>query len=197
MMNDDNLKNQTLADRLRAVALTGGVSGGIMGGATGLLSHGNLKKLPLDALKAALLGGTTAAGAVGVGEAVLGEPEREETNVYTKRGGTGGAAIGALAGLLGTIALSGKLPLGKLGTMGKPVQDMLNVKNPLLARYKRALQSKDLGTKSLAAAGGIAVPAVAGGYFGADEGMGLDILQTEMEAARAKRRKEQMLAGMR
>jgi len=179
--------------RYGKVAATGGATGTAIGGISSLLSSADPKKALRAALLGGLIGGTGAPATQIAGDAILGDPETGEKNPNTRRGLAGGATLGALAGLMGTAAMSKGLPLSKLGSLG----DKLGSSSPLLAKLKAMLNSQ---SKAKVAAGvglgGLAGAGV-GAHFGADEGMGLDTLENEIQAAQDRRAKKKMLAGVR
>lgn len=177
------------------MAAAGGLTGGLTGGIGSLLTSGDPKKALRSALLGAGIGSVGAPAAQAVGDSILGEPADGEKNPNTRRGGLGGAAIGAIAGLAGTAALSGKLPLARLGSFGdKAAAAISSMDNPLLLKLKKLLTS-DSG---LAQAGGLAAGTLAGTaagtHFGADEGMGLDTIQNELADLKDRRAKRKMLA---
>lgn len=188
-------KKTTSKERIARAGLSGALTGGVFGGISSLMSGQGKAKAIKDALLGAALGGTTAGGAIAGGEALLGEPDEGETNVYTKRGAAGGAAIGALGGLGAAALLRPQLAMAlrKYGSLGEKAGQSLKVSNPILKDIQSMLGSQDPAKRALAYGGLIAGPAAGGAFFGADEGMGLDVLETEMQSRAKKKQREQML----
>lgn len=155
--------------------LSGATSGAAVGLGTSLLTGANYKQALRNAALSALVGGGISGTGVGIGTAIHGEPGRNETSPYTKRGSLGGGVAGALGGGVLSAALAGEhmaVP-SKMPILGKLVG-----KNRLVAALLGSL------------AGG-----AGGAYMGADEGMQLDFFKNEMDAMRRKRRAEGLANG--
>jgi len=161
-------------ESVRDAALSGGLSGTILGAGSSLIANGLNAKLALRrAAMGALAGGGLAGGGVAIGNQILGEPKKRETNPYTRRGTVGGAIAGAGAGTLMGAALANdyiNLPK-KLEPVGKYIRG----RHPLIGALLGGLVGTGIGA-----------------YKIGDEGMQVDIIQREVEAARRRRRKEQL-----
>ena len=173
-----------ILDTALKAALSGAAFGAPLGVAGKLWSGG--KKMS-DMLRAALVGGGLGAGVSGgtvlAGSAAMGEPGPGETNPYTARGGVGGAlAGGGLGGLLGAIAAAGRWPksLPAFIKRGLPESNIISQKISGLAGTPHGIK-KGFGIGSAS----IGIPAA---IYGADEGMGLDVIAREMEKERLKQR---------
>lgn len=169
-------RRSAIADAVKNAALSGAAGGALLGGAGRLL--GGARKLP-ELLKgmaqAGAISGGLAAGSTGLGSAILGAPTEEESHGFTHRGAVGGAVGGTLLGA-GLGAVIGK---GLLKAPGRNI----------VSEYFRGLAKRG-GTKGLlhgAAAGGIGGGLVAG-YQGADEGMQLDFIRSELEDQKRRKR---------
>ncbi len=167
-------RRQSVGDAARQAAISGAVSGGALGGITSLLG-GTRSKAAL--LKAALLGAGggagVAAGTTALGGAIMGAPEEDDPNAYTRRGAVGGLVGG---GVLGA-------GIGALLTKGR-------MKAPgLVGDYFTKLGTKGAsGLKQGAAAGSLG-GALGAAYMGSDEGMQVDAINQEL----LRRRKAAML----
>lgn len=186
---DDDLK------RVGQITGAGALSGATLAGLSGILGGANPKALLRRALIGGLIGGAAAPASQVTGEAIMGSPESREHNPFTRRGALGGAILGGVAGLAGTAALSGKLPLGKLGSFGEKAETALASDHAIL-NYLRKLAKDPSGVKqALAVSGGMGLGALGGLHMGADEGMGLDVMANEVKALQDERRKEQIRRG--
>lgn len=172
-------RRSAIAEAMTSAALSGAAGGALLGGASRIL--GGTRKFS-DLLKgmgtAGAIGGGLAAGSTGIGSAMLGMPDKEESHGFTHRGALGGAVGGTLLGA-GLGALAGK---GHIKAPG----------SNLISDYFRNLAKRGGSTGLLhGAAAGAVGGGLAAGYQGADEGMQLDFLRSELEDQ--KRRKRQAL----
>lgn len=176
--------------RLRDLALSGGISGGVLGAAGTVI--GGFKK-PTDLLRSALIGALggagLAAGSGYVGGEILGEPGEEEEGAHTTRGVVGGAIGGGLAGAgLGALA-------GIPGVASK-IKGALGAENFITRGIGKFLGSGGASTaKRAAMAGGLGL-GTAGAYVGADEGMQMDFIEAMRYKAEQKAKREEMLRKM-
>jgi hypothetical protein len=168
--------------RLQTLALGGGFSGAIMGGATSLLGGaGKWGKVAQAAGLGALGGSALASGSGYVGGKVLDADPNDPTS-NTKRGAIGGLLAGAVGGLgLGALmkipAVKSKVvamlsDAGKPGIMAKAIDKM-------------PLKKVALGT-GLVGAG-------AGAMSGYDEGMQADFIKNIADQAKEKKRRKMMM----
>jgi hypothetical protein len=170
-------RRSALGDAVRNAALSGAAGGAVLGGAGRLL--GGTRKFS-DLLKgmaqAAGISGGLAAGSTGLGTVIMGgTPDEDDPHGFTHRGALGGAVGGTLLGA-GLGALVGR---GVLKAPGKN----------LVSDYFRNLAKRG-GAGGLlhgAAAGALGGGAVAG-YQGADEGMQLDFLRSEVQDSKRRKR---------
>jgi hypothetical protein len=187
----DGIKEKQKDDALGSIleaAKSGALFGGVAGATSGLLSgQRSLRAIGMRGLGGAALTAATAAGGVGLGNAILGSPKDGEHNPYTKRAGIGGTIAGAAAGAgLGYALGAGKLrPLtSAVGSLARrfeaPTDNLIGdlVKNQMRQR------SVSSGLKTAAGLG--AVGAFAGGGVGLDEGMGIDFLRDDPEEMRRR-----------
>lgn len=172
-------RRSAIADAMRTAALSGLAGGAVLGGAGRLI--GGARKFS-DVLKgmgtAGAISSGLAAGSTGLGSVLMGAPDDDDTSGFTHRGALGGAVGGSLLGAgLGALASRGHLRL--------PVRN-------LVTDYFKSL-AKQGGGKALlhGAAAGAVGGGLAAGYQGADEGMQLDFIRTEL--AEQKRRKREAL----
>lgn len=161
-----------MRDETQNAALSGAASGGILGLVGSGLAGGGLKSALRASLLGALTGGAISGAGVGTGTAMLGSPEEDEVNPYTRRGVLGGGVAGAgMGGLLGA-ALAKRF---------------LKFKAPPPAL-------KALADQPVRKAAGIG--AGAGGAFGAyqagDEGMQVDFIKNEIDELQRKRKAEML-----
>jgi hypothetical protein len=160
------------SERIRNLALSGGLSGLVLGGASAAL--GPFRKWS-DLAKAAGIGaaggGSLAAGSGYVGDELLGDPEFTESNPYTKRTALGGVTVGGTAGGLAGAALG----TGLAGGLAKKVLPDNLVTRKLLEYASKGSLPK-MGKLGLIGAG---VGALGAGYLGADEGMQMDVIENE------------------
>jgi hypothetical protein len=168
--------------RLTTLALGGGLSGAIMGGATSLLGGaGKWGKVAQAAGLGAAGGAGLASGSGYVGGKVLDANPNDPTN-NTKRGAIGGLLAGAVGGLgLGALM---KIPSVK----GKIVTMLSEAGNPGIlgkAIDKMPLKKVALGT-GLVGAG-------AGAMSGYDEGMQADFISNIEKQAKEKKRRQMMM----
>lgn len=167
------MTERTQGDRLRDLAISGGLGGGIIGLGAGLISPRITKFREL--LKPIGLGaGSTAGVAAGsgyIGDEILGDPEPGESNPYTWRTGLGGLAVGTAGG-----GLAG----GALGSgIGKKIADKA-IGDTFLGR--KLLEYAGKGGPAKAAklgALGAALGAGASTFIAADEGMQMDMFENE------------------
>lgn len=194
-MSIDSENKQSVFDRLKLAALSGGVTGGGLGGVSSFLGGANPKSILRSVMLGAGTGAVLAPLAMGTGEAVMGEPEADEKNPYTRRGAVGGSLLGGAVGLGGALLLKNKLPMAKLGSLGEKITEGLNSENIVMKKMRDLVNSGD--KKDLAAALGIGTTAgvVAGSHFGADEGMGQDVVANELSNIKTKRAKKRLMAG--
>ena len=186
-------KRRSVADLMKELAISGGVSGAALGLGTGM-AFGKIKNLR-NALKigatGAGIGSAIAAGAGGTGAAVLGTPDDDEGNAYTKRGGIGGAIAGGLAGAgIGGLLASGKMAPKVFKAIMKSQGD-----NAIIKKIASMRGAKNAGIKG-AGIGGAALGAV-GSYQGADEGMQMDVVDRIRKDKYKKAMLEKRLARMR
>ena len=175
--------------RLRELAISGGLSGGVLGTLTNLRSF----RKPTDLLRYALTGAGVGAGLASgsgyVGGEILGELGEHEQGGHTLRGavggGLGGAALGAAIGSLGGIPrIANKLRAG-LGTE--------NVITKAIGNFIGSGGASS--AKRTALAGALGLGAI-GGYQGADEGMQLDFVDSMRKESARRARKEELIREM-
>lgn len=161
------------SERMLALGLSGGLTGALLGAAGRL--GGKLTKFS-DLIKPATIGagvgGGLAVGSGYTGEKLLGEPDLEESNPYTKRGAVGGAALG---GTLGA-GIGAGIGSGALGGLAKSI---LPADNVITDRILAAARSGGLGKAGRLGLLGGAAGAAMLGYQGADEGMQMDVIENE------------------
>lgn len=177
-------------NRIRDLALSGGLSGGLLGAAGTVL--GGFKK-PSELLKSMLIGASAGAGLSAgsgyVGGELLGEPTPDEQGGHTLRGSLGGAVGGTLAGgALGSLA-----GLPGVAKRLKPSADSANFITKGLSRF---LGPGGLGSAKRGALIGALGLGAAGAYQGADEGMQMDFIDAMREKQRQKDKREQMIREM-
>lgn len=177
-------------ERLRDLALSGGLTGGLLGGATTVL--GGFKK-PSELAKAMLIGagigGGLSAGSGYVGGELLGEPAPDEQGGHTLRGAIGGAVGGGLAGgALGSalgipgIAKKAQSAIGSANFITRPLSSYLG-----FGGKSSAIRGALIGALGLGAAGG---------YTGADEGMQMDFIDAMRREKARRQRREAMLSEL-
>lgn len=171
-----------ILDTALKAALSGAAFGAPLGVAGRLWSGG--KKIS-DLIRAGLVGGSLGAGAAGgsvlTGSALLGEPAQGETSPYTVRGGLGGAmAGGGLGAIIGALAASGKLPRSLPASLAKYMP-----KDNIVSQKLRSFGGQPGGMRKGAALGGATV-GIPSAVYGADEGMGLDVVAQELQKERLK-----------
>lgn len=178
-------RRDKLAESVKSAALSGGISGASVGAVARLLA--GKRAIPEILLGAAGAGATSAAlgaGATYVGGELLGPASDKDPSAYTKRGGIGGAVGGGLLGAaVGGLAGAGKVKLPKFAAN--------NLIGDALAKLAANPSAR---TAKLGALLGGTVLGGSAGYLGADEGMQLDFLTNEANAAR-RRRMMKKLAG--
>lgn len=194
-MNQD----QTLIDRLKTAALTGAASGGLLGAGSALLGGGkSLRGILRKAAIGAAGGGIAAPAAIGAGEAVLGAPEQDEKNPYVRRGLVGGAIIGGgLGGGISALLASGKkLPLTKMGAFGDKIKTALSADNIILNKLREYAENPSRSNIVKGTLLGTGIGAFGGAEFSADEGLNLDAIQNEIEAAKIRKQKRGIVADV-
>ncbi len=178
-----------ISEATNEAAKSGGIAGTVLGGAADILS-GN-RSIPKFIGKAALggaLGAGLTGGATWLGSEVMGAPDADSRGGFTNRTALGGAlAGGALGAGLGGLLGGGKLAwLGKIGPIekklaeaAKPASDITKkaggLFDNLLADKIKTLAKK--GPGRTAGALGLAGAGI-GGFQGAQEGMGIDYLES-------------------
>jgi len=169
---------------IRDAALSGSLSGLVLGAGGRFLGGGRtLADLAKAGAGGAALSGGISGGSVAAGNILMGPPEEEETQPYTRRGALGGLAGGALlGGLAGGLAGAGKIPkaAGKL----KGVVPTENLLFETLAKYGKAPTAGRVaaGTGIGAGTGGIG-----SAFLGSDEGMQVDMILAELDEAQKRR----------
>lgn len=197
MTEDELVAKYKRNKRLKELALSGIISGGVLGAGGKAIS--GAKKLS-DILKAGAVGagagGALSLGSGAIGGAVLGEAGENEESAHTKRGSLGGALGGALVGgLAGGVATSAKaralvMKLANKYGKGASVKDAFaskdsagNVTNILLDKIKK------INNPKIGAAVGAGTLGSVAAYQGADEGMQLDFVES---LRRERQRKKAM-----
>ena len=192
--------------RLAKLALSAGLSGGVLG-TVGKLAYGKPAGA-LDLAKAFLGTGATAAGLAtasgALGDAVLGDPDSKESTPYTKRGFVGGAVGGGLAGgALGALAASGQL--GKLLTaskisgvagLGEKLGSSAPADNLILEQFRKLAANPTAGKTALGALLGGGVVGAGAAYQAGDEGMQLDTLQSQQREQALRKEAKQKARGL-
>jgi len=162
----------TQEQRLRDLAISGGISGLLMG--AGAAAIGPFRKWSQLARAAGIgtAGGAgVAAGSGYVGDEFLGDPELQESNPYTKRTGLGGLAVGGAAGGLAGAAL---------GTgIGQGIAKASLPDNLLTKRMFDYIGKGSLGKAGKLGAVGSLLGAGTAGFLAADEGMQMDMIENE------------------
>lgn len=169
-------------ERIRNLALGGGLMGGIGGAIAGAASP-KFKKLS-DLLSPTAAGAGTfgglAAGSGYVGDELIGPPAEEEANPYTWRTGAGGVASGAtIGGTAGALAGSGAL--------NKVIKSKLPDDNFIRSTVERLQKGGRLKAAGKLGALGAALGGLGLGVMAADEGMGIDVLMAEKEKRERER----------
>lgn len=192
-MTDDQKK------RLKALALSGMVSGAVLGTGSRLL--GNFTKagdLVKGGLAGAAIGGTAAASSGALGEAILGHPGASEEDPYTRRGAIGGAAGGTiLGGLSGAAIGSGTVKSFAKKYLSESAKAELEGtlrptgKNILIDALKRNALKGGLKGALIGATGGATILGGLAAYQGADEGMQADILANARRKHARKRYRDE------
>lgn len=173
-------------ERLKTLLISGGVSGGILGGAGSLLS--GAKKFGSVGKAAAIGAGLSAAlsgGSGMLGEALMPGGENDP-QANTKKGALGGAVGGGLMGA-GAGALLG---VGGKGGLGR------NLKAMLMNNFGRGVLAKNVGKIATPLGGAAslgALGAAVGGYQGSDEGMQMDFIENLKKQAMRDRQRQQMM----
>lgn len=190
-LHDDN--RQSLLKRMRTAALSGAVTGGVLGGGSALLGGAKtFGSFARPALKGAAIFGAGAPTGLLAGEALLGKPKHGEVNPYMHRGLAGGALLGALAGGGGAAYLASgkKLPFAKLGAFGDKAEEAIGglygADNIISNKIRQWAQNPSAGNIAKASLLGGATAGVLGGHFAGEEGAGVDILNNEAESHHKK-----------
>lgn len=182
-----------LIKRLKLAAMAGGLSGAGVAGIGGLLSGAKGASVLKAALSGGAVGGVSAPAAIGAGELVMGSPDKSEKNPNSRRGLMGGALMGGLAGAGAGALMRNKAILSKLGSLGKKAEGAIDSDNFLFNKMRELVNQKE---KSKIAGGiglGALSGAAAGGYLGADEGIGIDAVQNELDNMKRRREKKKLL----
>lgn len=194
MRHVEEENKESMLQRIKRSALSGGVSGAILGaGSTALTS--SLK--PVDLLKGALhgagLGSAVTGIGTGLGESLMGAPGAEESNPSLKRGALGGGVAGAVLGGLGGLALA----TGKLSTLSRlapkaasAIEKFMakeaekgSARSGLIGKVKKLAQDGAVAhAATLGAAGGGAL----GAYYGGDEGLQADAVNAQFQREKEK-----------
>lgn len=163
--------------RFKERLLSGAVSGIVLGGAGSAVGGAKtLGQIAKAALQGGAIAGGVSAGAGHLGDKILGNPDPNDPQANTKHAALGGAlalglvGAGAGAGLANPTLkkwLSSKLEEGVLK------KGLTSIKNP------------GVGAAVLGGGG-----ALAGGYYGADEGMQADFASNLREAEKRKKRQQ-------
>lgn len=193
-MSDDlqSRKRRLMSDAVRNASLSGLGSGALLGVGSRILS--GQRSLP-GLLKAALgtgaVSGLTAGGATALGTQLLGPPGEDEINPYTRRSGLGGALGGSVAGAgIGALLSSGILRKAPslLKWLRQGPGDNIIADQFLKLGGKPSTTRTLLGTALGGATGGTLA-----GYLAADEGMGIDVMTSEIEEAMRRRARERAM----
>lgn len=186
--------------RALKVALAAAVTGGTIGAGAKLL--GGATKLS-EILKAggagAGIGALVGGGSNMLGNEVMGDPEYGDSNPNAKRGAVGGGLAGGIVGgVLGGLGAAGRFPKGISSLVSKmgeeaPAENMIT-------RYINSLSHTPTpGNIAKGAGVGAAALGLPSAYYGADEGMGYDVVQREMDDEKKRRiahkLAEQMMYG--
>jgi hypothetical protein len=163
----------TTGNATRDATLSGALSGGLLGALANIRGTTKWTQLLRPAAIGALTTGALAGGSTYVGDKLMGAPDEDEISPYTNRGMVGGVVGGGLVGG-GLGALHGAGALSMPDAVPKLVRDALT----------KAMSGRGKILKG--AALGAAGTGLAAGYLGADEGMQLDFIQNQLEAARKK-----------
>jgi len=175
-------------ERLKTLLISGGVSGGVLGGAGSLLGGAKgFGPVGKAAALGALLSGGLSAGSGLLGDALMpggeGDPQAN-----TKKGAIGGAVGGGLIGA-GAGALLG---IGGKGGVGRTLKAVLmsNLGRGVLAKGLGKIATPLGGAASIGALGGLV-----GGYQGSDEGMQVDFIENLKRQNMKDRMRERMVGG--
>lgn len=194
-MDPQEENHRTMLQRIRDAAIGGGVSGAGLGGIGALLSGQTAGGIAKASLKGAIGGGIAAPAAIETGRALMGPPSIDEKNQNTRRGALGGALLGGAVGLAGTALLHKNIRLNKLGSLGEKAEGVLGADNVVMNAI-RDMAWSDSKAKQLGAYGlGGGTGALAGAHLGADEGMGQDIIQNELDSAKKRKMRKDALSG--
>jgi hypothetical protein len=164
-------------ERIRNLALSGGLMGASLGALGGLFKpYRAASQLWRPAAVGGSAAGSLAAGSGYVGDELAGAPTPGEANPYTWRTALGGGTIGATAGgITGAAAGSGLL------------NSVMDKDSFLLHRLKEMQRGGRLAAAGKAGAIGALIGGAGLGLAAADEGMNLDVLRAE-RLAREKER---------
>jgi hypothetical protein len=168
---------QSQFERIRNLALSGGLMGASLGALGGLFKP---YRRASQLWKPAAMGGAAAGGLAAssgyVGDEIAGAPSESEANPYTWRTGLGGAAIGSTAGgIAGAAAGSGIL------------NKVMDQESFLLNRLKEMQRAGRLSAAGKAGALGALIGGAGLGLASADEGMNLDVLRAEQMSRERER----------
>ena len=174
-------------ERLKALLISGGVSGAVLGGGGSLLSGAKgFGPVGKAAAIGAVLSGGLAAGSGAVGDFLTPRADPNDPQAHSKRGAIGGAVAGGVlgAGAGGLLAIGA----GGKGGIGR------TLKAALMSNMGRGLLAKGVGKiatplKGAAALGGLG--AAVGGFQGVDEGMQMDFIDGLRREERRKRMREE------
>ena len=173
-------------ERLKTLLISGGVSGGILGGGGALLSGAKgFGKVGKAAAIGAGLSAALSGGSGLLGDALM-PGGSEDPQANTKKGALGGAVGGGLIGA-GAGALLG---LGGKGGLGR------NLKAMLMNNLGRGVLAKNIGRIATPLGGAASIGALGasvGGYQGADEGMQVDFVENIKKQNMRARRQQQMM----
>ncbi len=160
-----------------SAAKTGGISGALLGGLSGLLqSNGSVGKMAGKALLGGAGGAAVGGGSTYLGSEILGAPEEGAPGGFTNRGLLGGAVAGGLGGAgLGALLGGGRLKWLMAAPGIRKVAS--GAGDSLVGKGVKALMASPNASKKTAAALGLG-GAVIGAHTGSGEGMQLDYLNS-------------------
>lgn len=193
MIRLEELERQKVRDNARDAALSGLLSGAGLGAAASILGgKRRLLDIAKTAVTAGLGSGALSGAATYTGGSMLGPADEEEANPNARRGALGGALGGALLGGAAGAALGRfGVPKALLKHMARGVEAVSalpkgNLITDKLLEYAAKPGSRSALSGGLLGAGGLGAAA---SYLGADEGMQLDAIQNEIDAARRRRQR--------